>query len=143
MCGGQLNVVDDDTSPDLWHKRLAHMSEKGLQLLSKHSLIPMVKEKSSNPCDYYLFRKQHKVSFQKNSTRKLEKLELVYYDVYEPMEVDSLVGNKYFVTFIDDASQKTWVYPLHTKSQVFQYFYKFHAMVERGGGGGVNPLKQL
>ena len=29
---GQLNSVDDDTSPDLWHKRLAHMSEKGLQI---------------------------------------------------------------------------------------------------------------
>ena len=28
--GGQLNVVDDDTFPDFWHRRLAHMSEKGL-----------------------------------------------------------------------------------------------------------------
>ena len=35
VCGGQLNEVDDDTSPDLWHKWLAHMSEKGLQLLAK------------------------------------------------------------------------------------------------------------
>ena len=35
VCRGQLNVVDDDTSQDLWHKRLAHMSEKGLQLLAK------------------------------------------------------------------------------------------------------------
>ena len=76
----------------------------------------------SNPCDYCLFGKQHKVSFQKNSTQKLEKLELVYSDVCGPMEVDSLGGNKYFVTFIDDASRKTWVYLLHTKSQVFQYF---------------------
>ena len=118
VCGGQLNVVDDDICPDLWHKRLAHMSEKGLQLLAKHSLIPMAKEKSSNPYDYCLFGKQHRVSFQKNSTRKLEKLELVYSDVCEPMEVDSLGGNNYFVTFIDDASRKTRVYLLHTKSQV-------------------------
>ena len=68
VCGGQLNAVDDDTSPNLWHKRLAHMSEKGLQLLAKQSLLPMAKDKSSNPCDYYLFEKQHRVSFQKNST---------------------------------------------------------------------------
>ena len=115
VCGGQLNVVDDDISLDLWHKRLAHMSEKGLQLLAKQSLIPMPKEKSLNPCDYCLFGKQHRVSFQKNSTRKLEKLELEYFDVCGPMEVDSLGGNKYFVTFIDNASRKTWVYPLHTK----------------------------
>ena len=83
------------------------MSEKGLQLLAKQSLIPMAKEKSSNPCDYCLFGKQHRVSFQNNSTRKLEKLELVYSNVYGPMEIDSLDGNEYFVTLIDDASQKT------------------------------------
>ena len=107
VCGGQLKVVDDDTSPDFWHKQLAHMSEKGLQLLAKQSLILMAKDKSSNPCDYCLFGNQQRVSFQKNSTRKLEKLELVYSDVCRPMEVDSLCGKKYFVTFIDDASQKT------------------------------------
>ena len=77
VCGGQLNVVDEDTSPDLWHKRLAHMSEKRLQLLAKQYLILMAKDKSSNPCDYCLFGKQHRVSFQNNSTRKFEKLELV------------------------------------------------------------------
>ena len=41
VCGGQLNAVDDDIPPDLWHKQLAHMSEKGLQLLAKKSLIPI------------------------------------------------------------------------------------------------------
>ena len=104
VCGAQLNAVNDDTSPDLLHKQLTHMSEKGLQLLVKQSLIPMAKDKSSNPYDCCLFGKQHKVSFQKNSTQKLEKLELVYSDVCGPMEVDSLGGKKYFVTFIDDAS---------------------------------------
>ena len=49
VCGGQLNVVDDDTSLDFWQKRLTHMSEKGLQLLAKQSLIPMAKDESSNP----------------------------------------------------------------------------------------------
>ena len=28
--GGQLNAVDDDTFPNLWHRQLAHMSKKGL-----------------------------------------------------------------------------------------------------------------
>ena len=95
------------------------MSKKGLQLLAKQTLIPMAKDKLSNPCDYCLFGKQHKASFLKNSTRKIEKLELVYYDVCRPIEVDLLGGNKYFVTFIDNASRKTWVYVLHTNGQVF------------------------
>ena len=69
----------------------------------------MTKDKSSKPCDYCLFGKQHRVAFQNNSTKKLETLEIVYFDVCGPMEVDLLGGNKYFVTFIDDTSQKTWV----------------------------------
>ena len=69
---------------------------------------------------------------------KLEKLELVYFDVFGPMEIDSLGGKKYFVTFIDDASRNIWVYLLHMKGQVFQYFQKFHPMVGREMG---NPLK--
>ena len=138
VCGGQLNPVDYGTSPDLWHKQLAHMSEKGLQLLAKQSLIHMAKDKSANPCDYCLFRKQHKVSFQRTPLKNWRNL--VYYDVCGPMEVDSLGGNKYFVTFINDASRKTWVYLLHTKRQVFQYFHKFHVILERETG---NPLKRL
>ena len=30
VCGDQLKTIDDDTSLDLLHKRLAHMREKGL-----------------------------------------------------------------------------------------------------------------
>ena len=60
--GGQLNTVEDDVSPNLWHKQLAH----GLQLLAKQFLIPMTKDKLLNPYDHCLFRKQHRVSFQKN-----------------------------------------------------------------------------
>ncbi|GKV32108.1 hypothetical protein SLEP1_g40737 [Rubroshorea leprosula] len=106
MCGGQLNT----------------------------SLIPMAKGEYVNPCDVCLFGKQHRVSFQKNLTRKENKLDLVYSDVCGPLEVESFDGNKYFVTFIDDATRKTWVYLLQNKSQVFKYFQHYHAMVERETG---------
>ena len=45
VCRGKINVVDDDTSPNLWHKRPTYMSDKGLQLLAKQSLILMAKDK--------------------------------------------------------------------------------------------------
>ena len=65
---------------------------------------------SLEPCDYYLFGKQHRVSFRIPSTRKPNVLDLVYSDVCDPINVESLGGNKYYVTFIDDASRKVWVY---------------------------------
>ncbi|KAM1968538.1 hypothetical protein FF1_044121 [Malus domestica] len=100
---GELNAVDD-SSLDLWHKRLGHMNEKGLQVLAKKFHIPFAK------------------------------------DVYGPMEVESLGRNKYFVTYIDDASRKVWVLLLKSKDQVLQTFQEFHAMVEREIG---KPLKCL
>ena len=39
-----------------------------------------------------------------------EKLELVQIDVWGPAQVSSLGGSHYYVTFIDDATRKVWVY---------------------------------
>ena len=68
-------------------------------------------------------------------------LELVYSDVCGPFEVESLGGNRYFVTFIDDASRKVWVYLLKAKYQVYQFFQKFHALVERETGKFLKCLR--
>ena len=42
--------------------------------------------------------------------KKSEKLELVHTDVWGPARVQSLGGSRYYVTFIDDATRKNWVY---------------------------------
>lgn len=34
-----INAMDDESSVELWHKRLAHMSEKGLAILAKKNLL--------------------------------------------------------------------------------------------------------
>ena len=104
LCKDVISVAQEDSSPNLWHRRLAHMSEKGLQILAKKSLIPFAKGMSLNPCDFYLFGKQHRVSFNIPSTRKPNILDFVYSNVCGPTDVKTLGGNKYFVTFIDDAS---------------------------------------
>jgi hypothetical protein len=41
---------------------------------------------------------------------KIERLEIVHTDVWGPTQVSSLGGSLYYVTFIDDANRKTWVY---------------------------------
>ena len=117
------------------------MSEKGLQILSKKSLISFAKGTTIKSCNYCLFGKQHKVSFKTSSERKSNILDLVYSDVCGPMEIESIGGNKYFVTFIDDASRKLWVYILRTKDQVFQVFPKFHALIERETGRKLERLR--
>ena len=54
--------------------------------------------------------------------KKEEKLKLVHIDVWGLAQVSSLGGSYYYVTFIDDATRKVWVYFLRQKSDVFQTF---------------------
>ena len=97
-----FSAAQEDSLSNLWHRWLAYMTEKGLQILAKKSLIPFAKGTSLNPCDC-LFGKQHRVSFNIPSTRKPNVLDRVYSDVCGPIDVETLGGNKYFVTFMDDA----------------------------------------
>ena len=57
-------------------------------------------------------------------------MELVHTDVWGPAKVSSFGGSLYFVTFIDDASRKLWVYFLKQKSDVFDVFKKWRATTE-------------
>ena len=70
-----------------------------------------------------VYGKQKRVSFVKTrKENKKEKLELVHTDVWGPAEVSSLGISRYYLTFIDDATRKVWVYFLRQKSNVFQTF---------------------
>lgn len=76
-------------------------------------------------CESCVYGKQKRVSFVKSGKeKKNEKLELLHTDVWGPAQVSSLGGSLYYVTFIDDATRKVWIYFLRQKSDVFQTFKK-------------------
>ena len=62
--------------------------------------------------------------------RREKKLELVHTDVWGPAQVSSLGGSHYHVTFIYDATRKTWNYCIQNKYVVFDTFKKWKALVE-------------
>ena len=76
-----MNIVENEASTELWHKRLGHISEKGLQVLARKKLLP-VKGMSLLPCTHCLSRKQSGVAFRIfPSHRKPDILDLVHTDV--------------------------------------------------------------
>ena len=83
--------------------------------MARKSLIPHAKDTRLNPCDYCLFGKHHRVTFNKTSKLKENILDMFYSNVCSPMQLESLGGSRYFVMFIDDASRKVWVYFLKRK----------------------------
>ncbi|RVW83457.1 Retrovirus-related Pol polyprotein from transposon TNT 1-94 [Vitis vinifera] len=52
-----INAVDDDSTFELWHNRLGHMSEKGLMILAKKNLLSSMKKGS--------LKRQHGIRHQK------------------------------------------------------------------------------
>ncbi|KAL5836024.1 hypothetical protein ACOSQ4_015521 [Xanthoceras sorbifolium] len=135
-------VADSDGKSNLWHQRLGHMSEKGMKTLLSKGKLPDLKAVDVGLCEDCIFGKQKKVSFAKiGKIPKAEKLELVHTDVWGPSPVSSLSGSLYYVTFIDDSTRKVWVYFLKKKSEVFDTFRKWKAMVENETGLKIKRLR--
>ena len=65
----------------------------------------------------------------------------MHIDVWGPAQVSSLGGSHYYVTFIDDATRKVWVYFLRQKSDVFQIFKNWKCLVENETGKKLKCLR--
>jgi hypothetical protein len=128
LSAAYVNALQKEDACALWHKRLGHMSEKGITVLVKKNMLKGVHIKKCSDC---LAGKQHRVAFKSQAPhKKPEVLDLVHSDVCK-MSARSMGGAKYFVTFIDDFSRKVWVYVLKTKDQVLSVFKQFQVSVER------------
>src|SRR5579871_6519044 len=91
--------------------------------ISKASILEEVYE-------YCLYSRQYKLLSTNTTSRVSNILELIYTDIYRPMNHLSLGGAKYFIIFIDDKTRITFIYLLKTKSKAFDKFKNFQALVE-------------
>jgi hypothetical protein len=92
--------------------------------------LPNLKD-SEDKCTDCLVGKQHRDSIPRQANwRATKKLELVHSDICGPINPQSNGGNRYFITFTDDYTRKTWIYFLHEKSGAFDVFKQFKSLVE-------------
>jgi L-rhamnose mutarotase len=107
------------------------MIQKGMQILHKINLFMDLKQIDLDLFKHGVYGKQKRVRFIiVIKEKKSERLELVHTDVWRLTQVSSLGGSRYYVTFIDDATRKTWVYCIRQKSDVFYTFKKWKALDE-------------
>ncbi|KAH0813975.1 hypothetical protein GEV33_008816 [Tenebrio molitor] len=115
---------------ELWHKRLGHIGRTGLEKvkdlvdgmevnLPKHSCI----------CPVCVEGKQTKLPHVQSRTRAQRPLQLVHSDLMGPIQNEAYNKEQYILTFIDDYTHFVVVYLLETKSEVFNYFKQYKAMV--------------
>ena len=128
---------------ELWHRRIGNLNFQSLYHLSNRESItdmpklPLVKQ----VCETCVMAKQHKERVPKQSrTVTSEVLELIHTDLCGPFRVKSLSGSRYFLTFVDDYSRRTWVYFLTQKSETLTRFMEFCKMVEAEFGQKIQCL---
>ena len=118
----------------LWHCRYGHLNFSGLKTLYQKNMViglPPI-QLQTDICDECTVGKQPCDSFPTAPAWRAEHiLELVHSDLCGPINPASCSGKRYFLTFIDDYSRKTWVYLLHEKSEAFAAFQSFKSKVEK------------
>lgn len=123
---------DAVASHEVWHRRLAHLNHRSMQLL-KQGMVTGISYNNGNflQCIACIEGKQTRLPFPKKSfNRATDILELVHTDLCGPMSCTSFSGSKYFLIFIDDYTRKTFCYFLNRKDEVFDKFKIWKALVE-------------
>ncbi|GJT02373.1 ribonuclease H-like domain-containing protein [Tanacetum coccineum] len=115
-------------SPSTWYQRLENPGEDELRSLKSRQYISYNKEKSSHLCHACQLGKHVRLLFTSLNLIITRSFEIVHSDIWTS-PIASSGGFRYYVLFLDHYSQYLWIYPLRTKSEVFQKFLHFRLYV--------------
>jgi hypothetical protein len=80
-------------------------------------------------CDTCEFAKYTITMYPSLDNRSLNCFDIIHSDVWRP-HIAWASGFRWFVTFIDCCSRVTWLFLIRSKSEVPDYFWNFHKMLE-------------
>ena len=114
-----------------WHDRLGHASFSLVERVLRKNKLPYVGERNVETiCDSCQKAKSHQLPYPISMSVSTKPLQLIFSDVWGPAPT-SVGRHTYYVSFIDDYSKFSWIYLLKKRSNVFQVFKNFQALVER------------
>ena len=119
---------------NIWHARLGHMNMDGTKRLIRCGAVVLKRDATparySAECSSCMKGKQKKQRLRPNMSRSPTRA-VIHSDVCRPMSVESFLGCRCFVIFIDEYSRYITVILIVRKSDVRDEFIKFHAWFER------------
>ncbi|GJV66202.1 retrovirus-related pol polyprotein from transposon TNT 1-94 [Tanacetum coccineum] len=134
-------VEEKDCLAQVWHKRLGHISEAGLQVLEKQGLFGKESLGKLDFCENCVLGKSHRVRFGVGRHTTQGVVDYVHSDLWGPSHVESLGGKRYFLSIIDDYFRRVWVYILRFKHEAFGKFKEWKQLVENQTGRTDNGLE--
>ena len=135
-----------DFGAALWHFRLGHLGMDAVERLGRMDCgVPAIRQagKGKCICEACLMGKMTRKPFAAvaPSSRASGVLDLIHSDVMGPMEEASLSGSRYVLLFTDDRSRFKHCYILQQKSEVFEKFREYRALLERETGRRIGRLR--
>lgn len=125
------------------HERMGHLNINTIQEMIKKNVIKGIELSKTDVffCEACQFGKAHRLKFSKHEEYHQRKPgEYIHSDVCGPFP-ESRAGLKYFITFIDDASNYRQVYFLKHKSDTIERFREFNNQLENKFGKSIKVLK--
>ncbi|WVZ12209.1 hypothetical protein V8G54_016739 [Vigna mungo] len=139
---GHVSVASGtENTARLWHLRMGHISEKGLEELEKQDLLLGDKLQKLDFCDHCVLGKSHRIPFGKGKHSTQRPFEYVHADLWGPARTLTHGGGAYFLSIIDDFSRRVWIYVLKNKSKTFQKFKEWHTQIENQLGCRLKCLR--
>ncbi|CAJ2632965.1 unnamed protein product [Trifolium pratense] len=135
---------DSNDNANLWHQRYGHLSFKGMNMLAHKEMViglPKLKQPKEECSNCMKGKQQRQNVPKKSSWRASTKLELVHSDICGPINPESNGRKRYFITFTDDLSRRTWIYFMNEKSEALAMFKKFKVMVENEAKESIQCLR--
>ena len=124
-------LLGERVSTTQWHARLGHPSLRIVrQVFSKHHLAVSTNN-FPRVCHACQLGKSHRLPFYLSPSRSQFPLDLLFTDVWGPAPQLSNNGNRFYVCFINDFSKFIWLFPIASKSDVYNVFLQFQKFVER------------
>lgn len=128
----------------LWHERFGHVNLRALRDAQKHKTVNGLSFESDEDffCEKCQLGKQTRKPHHTSQRVKVNKIgEMIHTDVCGPMNVESPRGSRYFVLFKDDLSGYRTVFFMRHKSEVYEKFRAYKAMVETQTGNRIKRFR--
>jgi hypothetical protein len=125
----QFCYLGHQVKTSLWHKHFGHLSNKITSALLHQSKIPFTSDHSKSVCTSCLEVKFAKFSFPYPAIKSATLLEVIHSDVWGPSPTIFIDGFQYYVSFIDECTRFTWIFPMTNKGEVYSIFVSFHAFL--------------
>jgi transposase InsO family protein len=119
-----------DPALQIWHRRLAHLSEQGIKQLMDMStgIKPVQRTCLCKGCALGRLKQvPHKGKVRKG-TRPLE---YIHADISGPFPIEGYSRERYWAVFIDDFTQYAWVFPIKHRADFLSCFKSVLDTAER------------